>query len=1008
MHRRSEDRIFELFADDWEEIEGGMPVGIQFKKLYLQAWLHLKESKYHSEGQRVKGALEFRISDSEGKQGYVIRDLAAFVADMQRDEEIVFGKRLAFYPKEVVFAEGISQKLWQLLLSAKADEDSLNPMASYTRSYLNNYNYRFSVSRIFDEKYLKLSITAFDKFMDIVGDEALNIGYQRADEYIGTHPILAHYATGKLPIKIAVESKRKFSYIKLIGQLPFVFGNHDEFAIFFNEIYKITPTEGKLLLRLCQLFGKDRLELKMDNGRMWEFVTKILPQLEQVAEVQLDGEIEEKYLRLPLETEVFLDYFYDGLAARIVFHYGGMSFNPLLSDGPRDTASDKILVQDVSGENKIKVFLANYGFIPSKSAEMAGWFIQPDEELSYQFLQDLPELSKLADISCVDLKKFTAPANAVISVGVRINDKSILELSTKGKAYNFAELMGIFNSYSNQKKYYRLKDGRFMPLGNQQLDMLAGLLELVNPKKIKDDTVELPLAKALYVDALGRGENALKLERDKRFKAITKAVAHPEMSDVDIPVSLQDILREYQVTGVNWLNSLAKFNLGGILADDMGLGKTLQVIAFVLAKKQEALIGLEPALVVAPTSLVYNWLDEINKFAPELRAAAVAGNRQDRENLLQDISQYDIIITTYNLLARDEDLYSEKYFSYCFLDEAQHIKNPTTQKARTVKKLQAGSYFALTGTPIENTLTELWSIFDFIMPGYLYGHEKFKQRFEAPVVRYNDEKAAKDLSRHIAPFILRRLKQDVLTELPEKLERRMLNEMTEAQSKIYDAYFVNAKKELVAELRKNGFEKSRIKILALLTRLRQIACDPALFLEDYTGGSGKLDMLEEIVEEAVGVGHRILIFSQFTTMLHNISSRLEQMNVKHYYLDGGTPAKERIRLVKSFNENTENTSVFLLSLKAGGTGLNLTGADVVINYDPWWNPAVEDQAADRAYRIGQQKNVQVIKLITKGTIEEQIYELQEMKKALIDKMLQPGENFLNKLSEDELIRLFER
>lgn len=530
---------------------------------------------------------------------------------------------------------------------------------------------------------------------------------------------------------------------------------------------------------------------------------------------------------------------------------------------------------------------------------------------------------------------------------------------------------------------------------------MADFVESTGLKKTDSDSVELPLSRAMYVDALAREDEGLRLERSRRFKEIVRDIKNPADADIEVPACLKGVLRDYQVTGFCWLSALASYGLGGILADDMGLGKTLQVIAFLLAHREK---DAPPALVVAPTSLMYNWLDEIERFAPQLKASVIAGSKKEREAALAVDGGYDVIVTTYNMLKRDIALYEKQRFSYCFLDEAQHIKNPSTQNAKAVKKLRTGGYFALTGTPIENTLTELWSIFDFLMPGYLFNHKLFKQRFEVPIVRAKDGHAMKNLNRHVAPFILRRLKKDVLKELPDKVESRMVNEMTAKQAKVYTAYFVQAQKEFAAELKAHGFGESRIKILALLTRLRQIACDPSLFLEDYDGGSGKLDMLEEVVSEAVEAGHRLLIFSQFTSMLQRIASRLDEQGLEYEYLDGQTPALERIRLVKDFNAGSQ--PVFLISLKAGGTGLNLTGADMVIHYDPWWNPAVEDQATDRAYRIGQKNNVQVLKFITKDTIEEQIYTLQQRKKALIDQMIQPGENFLTQLSEEEIRALF--
>ena len=469
-----------------------------------------------------------------------------------------------------------------------------------------------------------------------------------------------------------------------------------------------------------------------------------------------------------------------------------------------------------------------------------------------------------------------------------------------------------------------------------------------------------------------------------------------------MPTSLKPVLRDYQVTGFNWLSGLADHHLGGILADDMGLGKTLQVITFLLARKAPE---APPSLVVAPTSLLYNWLEEIARFAPSLQAVAVAGSKAERCAQLEQAGGVDVIVTTYDTLKRDIDLYGARHFGCVFLDEAQHIKNPATQSARAVKKLSADTCFALTGTPIENTLTELWSIFDFLMPGYLGSQSKFKQRFELPIVRAEDKKAAKALRQRVMPFILRRMKKDVLKELPDKVERKLVGEMTPQQAKVYRAYFMKSQRDFLREVSLASPGEQRIKILAILTRLRQIACDPSLFLESYHGGSGKLDMLDELIAEAHEGGHRLLIFSQFTTMLSRIAEHLRRRGLAHFYLDGATPALTRMKLVREFNRGA--VPVFLISLKAGGTGLNLTGADMVVHFDPWWNPAVEDQATDRAYRLGQRSNVQVFKLIMKGTVEEKIYELQEKKKSLIDQMIKPGENFLAKLTEEEIRALFQ-
>lgn len=380
----------------------------------------------------------------------------------------------------------------------------------------------------------------------------------------------------------------------------------------------------------------------------------------------------------------------------------------------------------------------------------------------------------------------------------------------------------------------------------------------------------------------------------------------------------------------------------------------------------------------------------------------------ERKKQIKSIPNYHIVVTSYDLLKRDIEIYKELdyEFKYIIADEAQYIKNNNTQNAKTIKEIKAETRYALTGTPIENSLSELWSIFDFIMPGYLFGYHKFKELYEMPIVRDEDAMAMKKLKMLIEPFILRRIKTEVLTELPDKTISILNNEMQEEQQRIYLSYLQNAKNQAMEEVNINGFEKSQIKILALLMRLRQICCHPGLFLEDYKGESSKLVQCIEVIKDVVDSGHKILLFSSYTAMFPMIEKELKKENIEYCKLTGQTKVGERIKLVDEFNEN-ENLKVFLISLKAGGTGLNLIGADMVIHYDPWWNLSAENQATDRTYRIGQKKNVQVYKLITKNSIEEKIYELQEKKAKLIDNMLSTNETFLNKLSKEEIMELFQ-
>ena len=461
-------------------------------------------------------------------------------------------------------------------------------------------------------------------------------------------------------------------------------------------------------------------------------------------------------------------------------------------------------------------------------------------------------------------------------------------------------------------------------------------------------------------------------------------------------------LRPYQKLGFNWLCTLDQYGLGGILADDMGLGKTLQAIVYITYKFKKQ---RKPALVIAPTSLVYNWQREFEKFAPTLPVLVVDGNRQQRTAQLESIRRQACIITSYSLVRRDYLELKEISFSSCFLDEAQNIKNPETLNARSVKQIKAERTFALTGTPIENSLTELWSIFDFLLPGYLSSRRRFEARFDFANRRDPDPQSLEDLHRQIAPFVLRRMKKDVLKELPDKIETRMICEMTSAQRELYEAFLGNARQSFEQEVAVNGFARSQLYILALLTRLRQICCHPALFLNDYTEDSGKLLLLDELIADALDGGHRILIFSQFAQMLQIIRERLAQQGQACFLIDGQVAADERLAQVDRFNAG--EGSIFLISLRAGGTGLNLTGADTVIHFDPWWNPAVEDQATDRAYRIGQENIVQVFKLYARDTLEEKIQALQEQKQVLIKAVIKPGQNLLSQMTIEEVRSLFE-
>ena len=563
--------------------------------------------------------------------------------------------------------------------------------------------------------------------------------------------------------------------------------------------------------------------------------------------------------------------------------------------------------------------------------------------------------------------------------------------------------------YKLKKKYHRLKDGSFLKLEeNDAIDFIDSITSQIDIdySQIEKGELKLPVYRSMYLDRLLENVKSVSITKDENYKDIVNTIEERTINNIELPKDLDASLRSYQKVGYEWLKILDSYKFGGILADDMGLGKTIQIIAVILSYIQTEKKS-KPSIVICPSSLTLNWQNEINKFAPQIKSLVIRGNLNDRKKQIKEIQKYNVVITSYDLLKRDIEFYEEQNyeFKYIIADEAQYIKNNNTQNAKTIKKIDGETRFALTGTPIENSLSELWSIFDFIMPGYLFSYRKFKENFEIPITRDEDIVAMKKIKMLIEPFVLRRIKSEVLTELPDKTITILNNEMQEEQEKVYFSYLQNAKQEAMDEISINGFEKSQIKILALLMRLRQICCHPSLFIDNYKGESSKLNQCIELIKDAVASGHKMLLFSSYTGMFSIIEKELQSQGIKYFKLTGSTKVGERIKLVDEFNDN-EDIKVFLISLKAGGTGLNLTGADMVIHYDPWWNLSAENQATDRTYRIGQKRNVQVYKLITKNTIEEKIYDLQQRKAKLIDSTLSTNETFINKLSKEDIMELF--
>ena len=661
--------------------------------------------------------------------------------------------------------------------------------------------------------------------------------------------------------------------------------------------------------------------------------------------------------------------------------------------------------------------------------------IHQDDELLYALLTDgVVRLQELGEVYVSDaLKRIRLVQTPRISVGLSLAG-DLLNLSISSEDIPREQLIEILSRYERRRKYYRLRDGSLLRMEEEDMGPLADLrhgLQLTE-KQLKKDKIEIPRFRALYLEEELGEESGFSVSRNEDFRALVSRMKTVEDNAFEIPESLKDVLREYQKYGYRWIRTLYHNGFGGILADDMGLGKTLQVICFLLSEAEKggpdggtggAVPGkgaspkagsADPGadsslsragrrtLIVCPASLVYNWKKEIERFAPQLTARMVVGSAPEREAVLRGAGQGDVLITSYDLLRRDVEQYESLSFFCQVIDEAQYIKNHGTLAAKAVKQVRAGFRLALTGTPVENRLSELWSIFDYLMPGYLYTYQRFREELESPIVTKDDEACAARLQKMIRPFVLRRLKKDVLKELPDKLEENVYAQMEGEQQQLYDAH-VKRMQLMLDKKSDEEFKSSKIQILAELTKLRQLCCDPALLYDGYESGSAKKELAIHLVKNAVENGHKVLLFSQFTSMLERLAESLRKEKIPFYTLTGATPKEKRARMVEDFA--TDAVPVFCISLKAGGTGLNLTAADVVIHFDPWWNVAVQNQATDRAHRIGQVNTVNVYRLIARGTIEEKIVDLQARKLELADRILGGEGVGAGSLTREELLEL---
>ncbi len=912
---------------------------------------------------------------------YILRDIYEFFETMSDEEILKLGKKLEF--KNVL--ENFS--------------DNSKPLAKFIFNYASSYfklnkiaNSRIDINRIF-KSIINLEYSTFDDFFYIMKGKKVHIENYDVDEieFIEENP--------PLEFNVVENENVGLNILDVSGKYMLYNGQDAIYILYKDKLYKCSNEFKNNVYPLLKEFIQRKNNcIKIQKEEATNFCEYLIPVVKESCKVNVDEEILKTHKADKLGTKVYLDIDDNSnIVAQVIFCYNDYEFNPF------DKNIKVKCNRNNNEETKAMKLFQKYEFvIDIKDNNL----YLTNEDKIYRFLTEgINEFMEKFEVLVTDkLKNKQIVGHKILNIGVRIKN-DLIEVNLDDLGISESELKDIFKRYKLKKKYYRLKNGTYLNLEGTSIDTLVSLNQNlgISEKELSNGNIKLQKHRAFYLENLLKQKEDINFEEDNKFSEIVNGIKNIEEKKYEIPKTMVGILRPYQRIGFNWLKNLENYGFGGILADDMGLGKTIQIITLLLDEKLKNTNST--SIVVCPSSLYINWQKEINRFAPEIKILVVSGIADVRKELIKNINKYDVILTSYDLLKRDIEYYKDINFKYAIADEAQYIKNNNTKNSKALKKINAKTRFALTGTPIENSLSELWSIFDFIMPGYLFSYNKFKEQYEQLIIKEGNKEVLDRLQKIVAPFVLRRIKKDVLKELPDKTETVMYSDMEDKQREIYNAFLAKSKLEMEEEFENVGFEKSKMKILSLITRLRQICCHPSLFMQGYESGSAKLEQCMQIIEDATSAGHKILLFSGFTSMFDIITPELEKRNINYLMLTGKTQVDTRIEMVEKFNKD-ENIKVFLISLKAGGTGLNLTGADMVIHYDPWWNLSAQNQATDRAYRIGQRNNVQVFKLITQNSIEEKILNLQNIKMELTDSVISAKETFISRMSKEEILDLF--
>lgn len=863
---------------------------------------------------------------------YVVKSIIGFIQNTENNIEYSYGQKLTFIHSYECF-DDVSKEFYSFLRNICSETS---------------------------EKNVEIRKSHLLKILEIYNKDVIFFKENEDAKFLPRRIVNVDGVTLKLNDESLFIEKPNNSNVFISGVNNAYFID-DEYIYTYS--YK-TRMEGKIFDCLYKVDGGLIIDVNSND-----FISNLLPMIQNL--IKIEDKFYEKYPIPQIKIDSYISYY---------------SGNIYLNYEIKCDESDKdspYMNQLLSGYNSI---IEGYNF--SKNRD--NLYNISSIENQYLFLtNDLSSLKAFGQVYFDEsMRGIRAKKSAKTSIGITYN-VGLLDFKFENSSLSIEEIQAMLLAYHQKKKFIKLKDNTIIEIDEEDARQIDNFLEDFN---ISVKEINKKVLKPLNYLLKLVNVNDENLSVDSQISEMINSIQNYKNSDYNPSDKYNLILRNYQVEGFRWLKTLSSFGFGGILADDMGLGKTLEIISFLESDTFEM-----PSIIVCPMSLVYNWQNECEKWGLNVPVVQILGGAEAREAIINNIdaNKKALYITSYDSLRRDISLYNIK-FRFVIADEAQFIKNQFAQKSEAIKSLKSEINFALTGTPIENGLADLWSIFDFLMPGYLSNYSHFKSRYEY-LIMHDDDEALETLKKRVSPFILRRTKKDVLKDLPDKIEDYYYYKMSPKHEDVYKAYV----EKLKDDIKNNGGNN----ILALLTRLRQICITPELIYQESFENT-KINMAIDLIQSSIDSGHRILVFSQFAQSFPILSKELEKMGIKHFILDGQTKAKTRMEMVEEFNKN-ENYKVFIISLKAGGTGLNLVGADMVIHLDPWWNSSAEAQATDRAYRIGQTKNVYVIKLICKDTIEEKVVKLQSLKKDLADSIIMSNDKEAHKLSKDDILELLE-